>query len=80
MDPKQSSSPDESGAKGSASASENIRALAESSKQMFAAGQQLTENLSQLQQKAKRATDLRYQFSARPWLVPVIAVAGGFLG
>ncbi len=62
------------------SATQNIRELAESSKQLFAAGEKLTENLTELEQKVEHATDLSYQISSRPWLVPVVAVAGGVLG
>ncbi len=62
------------------SVSENIHELTESTRALFAAGERLTENLTELEEKAHRATDLKYQISQRPWLIPVLAVAGGVVG
>ncbi len=59
------------------SAADNIQEITHASKELFAAGQQLTENLSELEQRAKRATDLKYQLSSRPWLIPIISVTAG---
>lgn len=59
------------------SAADNIHEITEASKEMFAAGHQLTENLSELEQRAKRATDLKYQISSRPWLIPIISITAG---
>lgn len=62
------------------SASDNIKEVTQAGKQIFAAGQQLVKNLNELQRRVEHATDLRSQLSERPWLIAVLALAGGLAG
>ncbi len=62
------------------SASDNIKEVTQAGKQIFAAGQQLVNNLNELQQRVEHATDWRSQLSERPWLLALVALAGGIVG
>ena len=58
---------------------ETIHALTESSKQLFEAGQRLTDDLAELQQRIVNAANWRNQASERPWLMAGLAVLGGIV-
>lgn len=63
----------------SRSVTENIRDLTESTKELFVAGQKLTDNLNELEQRVERATDWHYQLSKNLWVIAGVAVAGGIV-
>lgn len=62
------------------STSDNIKELTQAGKQVFEAGQQLFKNLNELQRRVEHATDLKAQFSERPWLIALVALVGGIAG
>jgi hypothetical protein len=65
---------------GSRSTGDNIKELTQAGKQIFEAGQQLVRNLNELQRRMEHATDLKAQFSERPWLIALVALVGGVAG
>lgn len=58
-------------------ATENIRDLTDSTRQLFQAGEQVTRNLEELERRAEHATDWRTQIVERPWIAAGIAVLCG---
>ncbi|HZQ53716.1 MAG TPA: hypothetical protein VFB14_16060 [Bryobacteraceae bacterium] len=58
---------------------ETIHALTEASKELFEAGQRLTDNLAELQQRIANATNWRNQVSDKPWMMAGLAVLGGIV-
>jgi methyl-accepting chemotaxis protein len=61
------------------SISDNVSQLAQSSKQMLDAGEQIAENLNELTQRVERASDRTSQIVKSPWLIAGIAFAAGAL-
>jgi hypothetical protein len=53
---------------------ETIHALTEASKELFEAGQRLTDNLAELQQRIANAANWRNQVSDKPWIMAGLAV------
>jgi ElaB/YqjD/DUF883 family membrane-anchored ribosome-binding protein len=58
---------------------ETIHALTEASKELFEAGQRLTDNLAELQQRIANAANWRNQVSDKPWIMAGLAVLGGIV-
>lgn len=58
---------------------ETIHALTEASKELFEAGQRLTDNLAELQQRIAKAANWRNQVSDKPWIMAGLAVLGGIV-
>jgi hypothetical protein len=65
------------GAPKSRPATENIRELTDSTRQLFQAGERVTRNLEELERRAERATDWRTQIATRPWITAGLAVLCG---
>jgi hypothetical protein len=61
------------------SASENIRELTEASKQLLAAGKQLTDNLTELSEHVEHAKNVSAEVLRSPWLIAMGAIAAGAL-
>jgi hypothetical protein len=61
------------------SATENIRELTDSSRQLFAAGEQLTSNLNELEQRVERALDWRSKLGDHALLLAGVALAASVL-
>jgi hypothetical protein len=59
----------------SRSASDNVRELTEASKQLFAAGEQLTNNLTELESRVERALDWPSRIGEHALLVGGLGLA-----
>ncbi len=71
------SSPQSSSSSQDRSAVDNIRDLTAASKQLVEAGKQITENLTQLSQRAEHASDIGSQVLKSPWLLVAGALTAG---
>jgi hypothetical protein len=61
------------------SATDNIREITEASRQLFEAGKQMTDNLSELSRRVDSAAMAGSQVLKSPWLIAGGAVAAGAL-
>jgi hypothetical protein len=61
------------------SATENIRELTEASRQLFAAGEQLTSNLNELEQRVEYALDWRSRLGDHALLLAGVGLAASVL-
>jgi ElaB/YqjD/DUF883 family membrane-anchored ribosome-binding protein len=61
------------------SAAENTRELTDASKQLLEAGQQVTENLSELSHRIEHAKNVSSEALKSPWLTAGAAIAVGAL-
>jgi hypothetical protein len=62
---------------GARPASENIRDLTDSTRQLFQAGERVTANLEEIERRAQRATDWRAQLAKGSWIpAAFVAVCG----
>lgn len=58
-------------------ASANIHAITESTKQVFAASERLAAELEELSARIAQGADFRAQIAKRPWLVAALTLGGG---
>jgi len=61
------------------STADNIRQLTDASRQLFHAGEQITENLSALSDRVEHASNVGSQILRSPWLVAGGAIVAGTL-
>jgi hypothetical protein len=61
------------------SATENIHELTEASRQLFAAGEQMTSNLNELEQRVERALDWRSRLGDHALLLAGVGLAASVL-
>ncbi len=61
---------------GNRSATDNVRELTQASKQLFAAGERLTSNLTELEQRVEHALDWRSRLGEHALLVTGLGIAG----
>lgn len=61
---------------GNRSATDNIREVTEASKQLFAAGEQLTTNLTELEKRVEHALDWRSKLGDHALLLTGLGIAG----
>jgi hypothetical protein len=61
------------------SATENIRELTDASRQLFAAGERMTSNLNELEQRVERALDWRSRLGDHALLLAGIGLAASVL-
>jgi hypothetical protein len=61
------------------SATENIRELTDASRQLFAAGEQMTSNLNELEQRVERALDWRSRLGDHALLLAGVGLAASVL-
>lgn len=57
------------------SATDNVRELTDASKQLFAAGEKLTSNLTELEERVEHALDWRSRLGAHALLVAGLGIA-----
>jgi hypothetical protein len=57
-------------------ATDSIHAITESTKQLFAAGDRLAQDLEELSARVSEATEFRAQFNKRPWLLVALTIGG----
>lgn len=60
-------------------ATENIRDLTESTRQLFQAGERVTRNLEELENRAHRAADWRAQLAGGAWIPAAFFVVCGIV-
>jgi hypothetical protein len=60
-------------------ATEVMRDVTESSRELFASGERVMRNLEELQDRAEAATDWRAQVTSHPIMMLGLAFAGGLL-
>ena len=61
------------------SATENIRELTDASRKLFAAGEQMTSNLNELEQRVERALDWRSRLGDHALLLAGVGLAASVL-
>jgi hypothetical protein len=61
------------------SATENIRELTDASRQLFAAGEQMTSNLNELEQRVERVLDWRSRLGDHALLLAGVGLAASVL-
>ncbi|MGH9609042.1 MAG: hypothetical protein ACRD34_05140 [Bryobacteraceae bacterium] len=64
---------------GTRPATENIRDLTESTRELFQAGERVTSNLEELERRAQRATDWRAQLAKGSWIPAAFVVVCGIV-
>lgn len=60
-------------------ASENIRDLTDSTRQLFQAGERVTRNLEEIERRAQRATDWRAHLAKGSWIPAAFVVVCGIV-
>ncbi len=58
------------------SATDNVRELTQASKQLFAAGERLTTNLTELEERVEHALDWRSKLGDHALLITGLGIAG----